>query len=516
MLKGNEQGALLASTRVRPVAANPPGELGLESAGWGHTNGAGCGGLGKRDRQQRRGQRGSAGSQLRGAVSNDHRAGPGKSAPCSEKEGEKPIREGLGLHPFLGSAGGVRAWHDWRARATIRRDPVFGNVTDGWVLGLEGWRNGVPSDTVALVENAVGHGPGQADLEDLPLSWRRWGETGCLTSLCIANGSLTPPRPPLGADASALSLSYDWLTPHCTGGSHSAAISVRDCCILGDVWGTDDRPGTYNLSNVSIKQDPWINKHVNGLTKRLNSSVLLEAWGFRWDARRRDWLKPLRRVDGSVVYVAWHETRFASDGVRGGIPGSRLDYPMYDAVSGRLIPVNESAHYADDTCSRAAAKGSRPEAEDAVEHVYVGLGGLAERLPSETTRTKLQASQRARQEAAAAMRREEVRQQRSWREFNRDPKQLDLLRRLHPLHEPREGHVEGDAESAARGGEQFAIAADRRKRQGGGVGPFQELARMQGDKELLAIGITAEREAAINRFVPPLLSVVALSVETCW
>ena len=33
MLKGNEQGALLASTRVRPVAANPPGELGLESAG---------------------------------------------------------------------------------------------------------------------------------------------------------------------------------------------------------------------------------------------------------------------------------------------------------------------------------------------------------------------------------------------------------------------------------------------------------------------------------------------------
>ena len=168
MLKGNEQGALLASTRVRPVAANPPGELGLEPAGWGHKGGAGGGGLGKRDRQRRRSHRGSAGSQFRGAVSNDHRAGPGKSAPCSEMEGEKTIREGLGLHPFLGSASGARARHDWRARATIRRDPVFGNVTDGWALGLEGWRNGVPSDTVALVENAVGHGPGQAYLEDLP------------------------------------------------------------------------------------------------------------------------------------------------------------------------------------------------------------------------------------------------------------------------------------------------------------------------------------------------------------
>jgi hypothetical protein len=306
-------------------------------------------------------------------------------------------------------------------------------VTDGWELGLEGWTNGVPNSTVTLVESIVGHGPGKIGLQDVPGSWRRWNEVGCLTSVCVANGSLSAAYP---------EEDFDSLTPHFTGGSQHASISADNCTILGDVWGTDERPGSFEFRNVSVLPDPWVDKYLNG-PGRLNSSELLEALGFRWDYRRRDWLKPLRRVDGSVVYVLWHETRYASDGVRGGIPGTRADYPMFHPVTGRRIHPNETSYSG--------------EPQDFVNCEYLGLSGdkarVRARLPTRAMRERMRSDALARTHALLAARAKEVERESSWRTFNRDPSRLEQFYKMYPPEGTAGGTSGGSTSIRPSGGE---------------------------------------------------------------
>ena len=141
-----------------------------------------------------------------------------------------------------------------------------------------------------------------------------------------------------------------------------ASLTVANCSVFGDVWGTDERPGSFELVNVTVEPDAWIEKYMSE-DSRINSSALLEEMGFQWDGRRGDWLKPLRRVDGSISHALWHETRFAKDGARGGIPGCRQDYPMFDPDTGRRILLNETLSHGDWEW-----------------HVYPGLDGYCERV----------------------------------------------------------------------------------------------------------------------------------------
>jgi hypothetical protein len=71
---------------------------------------------------------------------------------------------------------------------------------------------------------------------------------------------------------------------------------------------------------------------------------VLRAAGLRWDGRRRTYLKPARMANGTVVYVAWNETRFAGPAAPGGYPGRAEDYVVYDRVTEErvtLLPLPE-------------------------------------------------------------------------------------------------------------------------------------------------------------------------------
>ena len=409
------------------------------------------------------------------------------------------VREGLGLHPYIvdvsigegdtegGRAGGVartraesrgrsargawgrRARGAWWGGRSVRQDPLFGNVTDGWELGLPGWKNGVPQDVVDRIEALV---PGKLELGHIPPSWRRWQETGCLISLCLANGSLALGGAGQSGEEGG-SHGLDVLTPLFTGGSHHAAISVSNSTILGDVWGTDDRPGQSSLANLTLGPDEWMDKHLGG---RINSSAWLESIGLRWDRRYRDWMKPVQRVDGSVVYALWHETRFARDGARGGIPGRREDYPMLDPVSGRRIAPDEMV---------------LAENETLVETEYLGLNAYSEVRPSPNLRERLirEARQRKqdaeKEEAAVAARRN------SWRLWNRDELELQELARL----------------GISPGGSGREIGEEReREGEGGDKRMALQEAEVQASPTLLALGITPERERAINRLIDKIFS----------
>ena len=139
VMQGNSQGAFVAYERRRPIAANPPDELFLS------LRREPDGGLGKRAHD---------GSVLRDANSEL------PAVRC-----KKGVREGVGLHPYLRHEGYADSLE---CGTTIRRDPVFGNVTDGWELGLPGWTNGVPRHTTQLVEGIVGPDPSRAQLQHVP------------------------------------------------------------------------------------------------------------------------------------------------------------------------------------------------------------------------------------------------------------------------------------------------------------------------------------------------------------
>jgi hypothetical protein len=354
----------------------------------------------------------------------------------------------------------------------VRQDPLFGNVTDGWEFGLPGWKNGVPQKVVDKIEAIVRHSPGKLELGHIPSSWRRWQETGCLTSLCLANGSLVLEGAGQGGEEGG-SHGLDVLTPLFTGGSHHAVISVTNSTILGDVWGTDDRPGQSSLTNLTLGPDEWMDKHLGG---RINSSAWLESIGLRWDRRYRDWMKPVKRVDGSVVYALWHETRFARDGARGGLPGRREDYPMFDPVSGRRISPDEMV---------------LAENETLVETEYLGLNAYSEVRPSPSLRERLirEARQRKqdaeKEEAAVAARRT------SWRLWNRDELELKELARL--------GIFPGG--SGSKIGEE-----QEREGEGGDKRMALQEAEVQTSPTLQALGITPERERAINRLIEKIFS----------
>ena len=512
-MHGNEQGAIVAYERLRPVTANPPEEFfPHHSCAPSSVAAPPPAALGKRDRHGLRSAGLRAADESAGDTLQSCRGAEEEMADaprdqcrrgvldCSVWRGEwGMVREGLGLHPYIvnvsteegaergrweeglvragaeSRAGSMRGAHGQRARGgwwggrSVRQDLLFGNVTDGWEHGLPGWKNGVPRDVVDLIDALVGHGQGKLDLRQVPRSWRRWQEIGCLTSLCLANGSLT-----LGGaeeeDEEEGNHGLDVLMPLFTGGSHHAAISVSNSTILGDVWGTDERPGKSSLENVTFGPDAWIDKHLGG---RINSSEWLESIGLRWDARYRDWMKPVKRVDGSVVYALWHETRFARDGARGGIPGRREDYPMFDPVSGRRIAPNETVLAAN---------------EALFETEYLGVKNYSELRPSARLRERLVREARHRKQAAEKEEAAVAARRNSWRLWNRDELELKELSHLHPggggeIGEEREENVEGC--------DNRIVLHD---------------AEVQTDPTLLALGITPERERAINRLIEKIFS----------
>ena len=114
--------------------------------------------------------------------------------------------------------------------------------------------------------------------------------------------------------------------------------------IYGEVWSTLTRPGRWGLRNVTTLPDPWADRFLGPAATRPTTRARLEALGLRWDGRRRTYLKPARRADGTVAYVDWNETRFAGPGVAGGYPGGPGDYEMRDQGTGeRVTVINASA-----------------------------------------------------------------------------------------------------------------------------------------------------------------------------
>jgi len=379
VMRGNDQGAFVAYHRRRPVTANPPGEFFQPLVHQPEKDG-----LGKRDREGRvlasDSVAGGAGELAKHCGEGGHKEPTSEQQRRPQQPGapgafraqvgrKKVVREGLGMHPYLQDEM-LPDTRECGLGETVRHDPVFGNVTDGWQLGLPGWTDGVPTETVELVQMLVGKNAGSEQLRRVPPSWRRWGEVGCLTSTCIVNGSL-PLNYDVPLNCNAAEPVIDILTPHFTGGSHHASLTADNCTVFGDVWGTDERPGSVMMVNVTAEPDAWIEKYMSE-DSRINSSELLEWMGFQWDSRRGDWLKPLRRVDGSIAYALWHETRFAKDGARGGIPGCRQDYPMFDPATGRRILLNETLS----PC-------------DWEWHTYPGLDGYCERVAAPHARQRL-------------------------------------------------------------------------------------------------------------------------------
>ena len=300
-----------------------------------------------------------------------------------------------------------------------------------------------------------------------------------------------------------------------------------------DLWGTDERPGSSIMSNLTVQNDPWMEDHFND-NSRLNSSDLLESIGFHWDSRRNDWLKPLQRVDGSLAYALWHETRFTKDGVRGGIPGRRQDYPMFDPTTGRRMHVNETLE----------------SPRDFELHQYVGLYGYCELAPSLRARHRLQrralvcwplktlcascvsraklaviscidgdggenkrplcrssldlwqaewgVTQELEQDEASRRAREMARES-SWYTWNRDPRKLEEFQRTSKAR--RDGHTAQREDGESEGG-RVQSAEGGHAREGGDTGDeslSKQVARVQTSRTLLELGITAEREDAINR-----------------
>jgi len=107
-----------------------------------------------------------------------------------------------------------------------------------------------------------------------------------------------------------------------------------------------------------------------------------------------------------------------------------------------------------------------------------------------------------RAEAEAARRAADLARASSWRTWNRDPKKLQELQAVHrvatqdrkpgvDISNRQPGAISVDAFGGGAGGEKAGRTVDASK----------QLARVQTSKTLLELGITAEREDAINRCV---------------
>ena len=207
-----------------------------------------------------------------------------------------------------------KEWTFGNPRSTIRVDPLFGNLTDGWANGLPGWTHGVPEAVREFGDEFVSNAPPSL-LADSFLKWGS-GRVGCELSKMVANGSIPG----------------DQLTPGFNGGAHEAKLVVADCVVFGDLWGTKGRPGTLIMRNNTLERDPWIEKYFGNRTQRLTVRQMLEALGLRWNARKRTYFKPIRMANGTVVYVRWNETRFCEE-AEDGYPGGPNDYPIFDPVT---------------------------------------------------------------------------------------------------------------------------------------------------------------------------------------
>eukprot|EP00960_Hanusia_phi_P071954 767670-Hanusia_phi.AAC.6 len=219
-----------------------------------------------------------------------------------------------------------KSWTRIPARTTRRIDPLLGNLTDGWLYGMPGWTHGVPDSVREEVEMLMDASiASSSNLFDSASSFR-WGRVGCPKSLRIANGE---------EEGDMLEINFN-------GGSHEASLLVVDCNVSGCLWSTTDRPGSFHSEGLVLLPDKWRETFVEG-PSRFNASEMLEAFGLEWDQEMQDWLKPVRRADGSYVLVRWNETRF-EDEARGGYPGTPEDYPMFDPETGaEIMPYNESA-----------------------------------------------------------------------------------------------------------------------------------------------------------------------------
>eukprot|EP00961_Rhodomonas_salina_P035082 472292-Rhodomonas_salina.1 len=109
-----------------------------------------------------------------------------------------------------------KKWVLGNPRPTVRVDPLFGNLTDGWAHGQPGWTHGVPSEVTQPVEDAVKRTP----LSLIADSFLRWGSgsVGCVISQMVANGSMPGDQLGIGFN----------------GGSHEAKLVVADCVVHGD------------------------------------------------------------------------------------------------------------------------------------------------------------------------------------------------------------------------------------------------------------------------------------------
>jgi hypothetical protein len=253
---------------------------------------------------------------------------PRLMGPVADEDGEGvagKMREHDRMKEYCG-VGQEVYWDDQereyvtsRPQETIRFDPIFGNVTDGWTRGLPGWTNGAPAHVKRAVDVSID--VDGACMSEIPDSEFQWGKVGCVKSHLIANGTLPGDT-----------LAYGY-----TGGGHESSLQVWNCTIFGRIWSTMGRPAKLRMRRILNPRDPWVDLYLGNETERPTSRMLLEDVGMQWDAKRRMWRKPVRIINGSVVYVDWNETRFQSDGAPGGYPGHRGWYPMFDANTGERL-----------------------------------------------------------------------------------------------------------------------------------------------------------------------------------
>lgn len=156
VMQGNDQGAFIAYERRRPISANPPDELFLSPSlqpDGGPAKRALDGNLRYSTLSLPAGNTGH--STQRTERPSDILAPVGRLRGRGRAQGrcKRSVREGIGLHQYLREETGMDGL---QFGTTVRQDPVFGNVTDGWELGLLGWTNGVPPDIIDLVEGICG------------------------------------------------------------------------------------------------------------------------------------------------------------------------------------------------------------------------------------------------------------------------------------------------------------------------------------------------------------------------